>query len=133
VTDVIRAAVYGHLVGDAIGVPYEFRHDIEMVELRRHDTHNQPAGTWSEDGALMLVLLDSLISVGCNADDQGRRALAWWDDGAYTPDGDGAFDIGNATPRRSHGSVRASPPSRPEAPASATRATAASCASCRSR
>src|SRR5687767_5619235 len=95
--ELVRAAVYGHLVGDAIGVPYEFGHHIETVELRGHGTHNQPPGTWSDDGALMLALLDSMLSVGFDPEDQGRRALAWADAKAYTPDGDGAFDIGNTT------------------------------------
>jgi ADP-ribosylglycohydrolase len=96
-SDAVRSAVYGHLVGDAIGVPYEFGHHIETVELRGHGTHNQPPGTWSDDGALMLALLDSLLSVGFDPEDQGRRALAWADAKAYTPDADGAFDIGNTT------------------------------------
>ena len=96
-TDPLRAAVYGHLVGDAIGVPYEFSRRVDSVELRGHGTHNQPPGTWSDDGALMLALLDSLLSAGFDLEDQGRRALAWWNDRAYTPDGDGAFDIGGAT------------------------------------
>ncbi len=98
----MRAAVYGHIVGDAIGVPYEFGHHIETVELRGHGTHNQPPGTWSDDGALMLALLDSLARVGFDPEDQGRRALAWWDERAYTPDGDGAFDIGGATSAALH-------------------------------
>lgn len=90
-SDVIRAAVYGHLVGDAIGVPYEFGapDPNRAVELRGNGAHDQPAGTWSDDGALMLALLDSLVSVGFDPEDQGRRALAWADGGAYTPDGDG--------------------------------------------
>ena len=98
-TDTIRAAVYGHLVADAIGVPFEFTapDPNRTVELRGHGSHNQPPGTWSDDGALMLALLDSLVSVGFDPEDQGRRALAWADAGAYTPDGDGAFDIGGAT------------------------------------
>ena len=109
-TDQIRAAVYGHLVGDAIGVPYEFGHHIETVELRGHGTHNQPPGTWSDDGALMLALLDSLLSVGFDPEDQGRRALAWADARAYTPDGDGAFDIGRRTPAlRSPGCAAGTP------------------------
>jgi hypothetical protein len=94
-TEQIRAAVYGHLVGDAIGVPYEFGHHIETVELRGHGTHNQPPGTWSDDGALMLALLDSLLAAGFDPEDQGRRALAWADAGAYTPDGDGMLDSGH--------------------------------------
>jgi ADP-ribosylglycohydrolase len=96
-TSSYQDAVYGHLVGDAIGVPYEFGHHIETVELRGHGTHNQPPGTWSDDGALMLALLDSLLTVGFDPEDQGRRALAWADAKAYTPDADGAFDIGNTT------------------------------------
>ncbi len=92
-----RAAIWGHLVGDAIGVPYEFQTGIGTVELRGYGTHNQPPGTWSDDGALMLALLDSLSSVGFDPEDQAKRALAWADAGTYTPDGDGAFDIGKAT------------------------------------
>ena len=109
----MRGAVYGHLVGDAIGVPYEFSASDpnRVVEVRGHGAHNQPPGTWSDDGALMLALLDSLLSVGFDPEDQARRALAWWDAGAYTPDGDGGFDIGNATADgRRHG--RAGPGQR---------------------
>jgi ADP-ribosylglycohydrolase/protein-tyrosine phosphatase len=45
----------------------------------------------------MLALLDSLLTVGFDPVDQGMRYLAWSDDGAYTPEGEGKFDIGNAT------------------------------------
>ena len=94
----LEGAVYGHLVGDALGVPYEFQppERIGEVEWRGHGTYDQPPGTWSDDGALMLALLDSLLTTGFDAADQGRRALAWWDDGAYAPGGH-VFDIGNAT------------------------------------
>ena len=97
----IRAAVYGHLVGDAIGVPYEGRRasEIGTVELRGYNAHNQPPGTWSDDGALMLALLDSLKHKGFDPEDEGRRFLDWADRGAYTPEGDGIFDIGNTTGR----------------------------------
>ena len=98
-SELLRAGVYGHLVGDAIGVPYEFTSPDpdRTVELRGNGAHGQPPGTWSDDGALMLALLDSLLSVGFDPEDQGRRALAWLDERAYTPDGDGIFDIGGAT------------------------------------
>jgi ADP-ribosylglycohydrolase len=93
--------VWGHLVGDAIGVPYEFQpaEDIGEVRWGKQGTHRQPPGTWSDDGALMLALLDSLTAegVGFDVEDQGRRALAWRKTNAYTPDRDGAFDIGNTT------------------------------------
>lgn len=53
----MRAAVYGHLVGDAMGVPYEFTAPDagRAVEVRGGGAHGQPAGTWSDDGGRDLV------------------------------------------------------------------------------
>jgi ADP-ribosylglycohydrolase len=95
----LGGAVLGHLVGDAVGVPYEFTgpHDAATVAFGAAGTWRQPAGTWSDDGALMLALLDSLLERDFDPEDQGRRALAWYEGTAYTPDGDGRFDVGNAT------------------------------------
>jgi ADP-ribosylglycohydrolase len=103
--DRLRGAVWGHLVGDALGVPYEFKDasQIRTVEWHGHGTHNQPAGTWSDDGALMLALLDSQLrkrapgEARFDTTEQAKRFLAWREDREYTPDLDGAFDIGNAT------------------------------------
>ncbi len=105
--------VWGHLVGDAMGVPYEFRSAAEVGQVRWGETgtHAQPPGTWSDDGALMLALLDALlldepgepgqretrVTSRFETEEQGRRIVAWRRDKAYTPDGDGVFDIGNAT------------------------------------
>lgn len=88
-------------MGDAIGVPYEGDkpNATGALVMRGGGRHRQPPGTWSDDGALMLALADSLASVGFHPDDQAKRALAWVDKRAYTPDGDGAFDIGGATSR----------------------------------
>ncbi len=106
----LEGAVYGHLVGDALGVPYEFRapDEIGEVEWRGGGRHGQPPGTWSDDGALMLALLDSLLSTGFDLDDQGHRALAWRQDGRYAPGGR-VFDIGEAT-EAALGQVRAGVP-----------------------
>jgi ADP-ribosyl-[dinitrogen reductase] hydrolase len=98
----LAGAIWGHLVGDATGVPYEFRSpddigEIGTIEFGATGTHGQAPGTWSDDGALMLALLDSLLEAGFDPEDQGRRALAWGDQDAYTPDGEGPFDIGNTT------------------------------------
>ncbi len=95
----LAGGIWGHLVGDAVGVPYEFREASEIGEVRFGATgsHGQPPGTWSDDGALMLALLDSLLTAGFDVEDQGRRAVAWYRDGAYTPDGDGRFDVGLTT------------------------------------
>src|SRR5688500_6527211 len=96
--DRLAGAVMGHLVGDAVGVPYEFKLAAAIGEVRfgATGTHGQPPGTWSDDGALMLALLDSLLTCGFDTTDQGRRAVEWFRRGAYTPDGT-VFDSGNAT------------------------------------
>ena len=97
----LAGAIWGHLIGDAVGVPYEFRSSDQIGEVRFGATgsHHQLPGTWSDDGALMLALLDSLLAKGFDPEDQGARALAWRDTGAYTPNGEGFFDIGGTTGR----------------------------------
>ena len=53
----------------------------------------------------MLALLNSLLrnrartEAVFDTNDQAKRFLAWADEGAYTPDHDGKFDIGGATSR----------------------------------
>lgn len=53
----LAGGVWGHLVGDAMGVPYEFRQHVQVGEVRwgEKGTHHQPPGTWSDDRALMLA------------------------------------------------------------------------------
>jgi ADP-ribosylglycohydrolase len=105
----IEGGLVGLLVGDALGVPYEF-HGPEMIPplteieyappigyLRAH--LGTPPGTWSDDGATALALLDSLLTCGrLDADDLGARLLAWRDQGHYAVDGR-VFDIGIQTDR----------------------------------
>jgi ADP-ribosylglycohydrolase len=81
----LRAGIYGVLVGDALGVPYEFRRPGDIGEVMwGARTHRAKPGTWSDDVSLTLALLDSLCSVGFDTDDQARRFLAWADTGAYS-------------------------------------------------
>ena len=98
VSDRLAGAVWGHLVGDAMGVPYEFGPPVlpEEVQWGHRATYRpQPPGTWSDDGGLMLSLLDSLLEVGFDSEDQGRRALDWWLGDAYKPGP--LFDVGLIT------------------------------------
>ena len=93
----LAGGVWGHLVGDAMGVPYEFRRPGEIGEVRwgEKGSHHQPPGTWSDDGGLMLALLDSLLQKGFDLEDQGQKALEWWRGKGYKA-GE-RFDIGNTT------------------------------------
>ena len=47
----LRNAVYGAVIGDALGVPYEFkkRGTFTCSGMIGYGTHHQPAGTWSDD------------------------------------------------------------------------------------
>ncbi len=69
--DRIKGSIWGLLVGDALGVPYEFytpetipsRNEIEFTSPKAFDRAHAgvPPGTWSGDGAQALCLLESLL------------------------------------------------------------------------
>ena len=97
----------GMLVGDALGVPYEFhdptnlppREQLEMAppDGFRRAHHGTPTGTWSDDGAQALCLLDSLLyNDALDPGDLGRRFVSWYQHGYMAVD-NRVFDIGNAT------------------------------------
>ncbi|KFI53094.1 ADP-ribosylglycohydrolase family protein [Bifidobacterium biavatii] len=98
----LHAAVYGQAVGDALGVPYEFepRDSFACTGMTGHGSHNQPAGTWSDDTAMMLATLDSLSDHNGQVDtaDMLAKYRAWITRGEYTPDGT-VFDVGGTTSR----------------------------------
>ncbi|MDO4539091.1 MAG: ADP-ribosylglycohydrolase family protein, partial [Coriobacteriales bacterium] len=95
----LRDAVYGAAVGDALGVPFEFKARGSFVceDMIGFGTHGRPAGTWSDDSAMLLACCDSLRVCGrVDVDDMRARFCAWFNDGAYTPDGV-VFDYGGTT------------------------------------
>lgn len=97
----ILGGLYGSLVGDALGVPVEFasrekRKLDPVIGMRSHGTHGQPAGTWSDDGSLLLCSAESLIEKGFDLQDMGERFLQWFELGHWAAHGL-VFDIGNAT------------------------------------
>lgn len=70
----IEGGIVGLLVGDALGVPYEFHQQHEIPPLTEIE-FDPPAdfrrshggvlpGTWSDDGAHALILLASLLDCG---------------------------------------------------------------------
>jgi ADP-ribosylglycohydrolase len=95
-------ALWGALVGDALGVPVEFQsrgavQKNPVTGMRGFGTHNQPPGTWSDDSSLMLCTVDSLVSCDCfDSEDLGDRFVRWKAKGYWTPQGR-VFDIGIAT------------------------------------
>ena len=100
----LRGGVIGLLVGDALGVPYEFhgpgdipprdRIVIEPPRGFRRAHAGVPVGTWSDDGAQALCLLASLLDRDrLDPDDFGRRLVRWFQDGYLAVDGK-VFDVG---------------------------------------
>lgn len=96
----IRGGLWGALVGDALGVPVEFsereaRDADPVTGLRAFGTWRQPAGTWSDDGALLLCTADGLAQ-GLDYAGVGALFVRWYREGWWTARGD-VFDIGNTT------------------------------------
>jgi ADP-ribosyl-[dinitrogen reductase] hydrolase len=105
----LQGGLIGLLIGDALGVPYEFcppdlipsTVNIEFSPppefYRAH--HGVPPGTWSDDGAQALCLLDSLVDCGrVEPNDLSERFLRWYLDGYFAVDSR-IFDIGTHTAR----------------------------------
>ena len=97
----ILGGLYGSLVGDALGVPVEFAPRAKrvidpVVDMRAYGTHGQPAGTWSDDGALLLCSAKSLVEKDFDTEDMGERFLRWSSRGYWSAHGT-IFDIGIAT------------------------------------
>lgn len=103
----IAGGFYGLLVGDALGVPYEFKHPSEIPPRAEIEfsppvgfarTYPQvPIGTWSDDGAQALALLDSLLRCEkLDLNDLAERIASWREAGQYAVGGK-VFDIGITT------------------------------------
>jgi ADP-ribosyl-[dinitrogen reductase] hydrolase len=102
----IEGGLLGLLIGDALGVPYEFHSASEIpalsdIEFEPPSTfrraHDVPPGTWSDDGAQALVLLASLNDCSkLDLDDFARRLVNWYEHGYMAVD-NYVFDVGNQT------------------------------------
>lgn len=95
----LRNAVYGFAVGDALGVPYEFkqRGTFRCTDMIGHGTWGQPAGTWSDDTSMLLATCDSIRERGkIDLYDIMNNFILWRFTNAYTARGE-VFDVGGTT------------------------------------
>ena len=103
----IAGGLYGLLIGDALGVPYEFHPPRQLPPREQiefdpppgfHRAHGGvPPGTWSDDGAHALCLLASLLhNDALDPEDLGRRLWNWYDLGYLAVDNE-VFDVGIQT------------------------------------
>ena len=116
----IKSGIFGLVVADALGVPYEFKSrekcdNKPMIDMIGYGTYGQPVGTWSDDSSLALATVDgltsSLKSFERNKDDEKanldilelidyediiQKFSNWFFDCEYTPYGE-VFDYGGTT------------------------------------
>jgi len=100
--NIIHAALFGVAIGDALGVPAEFKsrgtlQQQPVQDFEGYKSHNQPPGTFSDDSSLTFCLAESLCT-GYDLNDLANRFIQWLDHGYWTADGI-VFDIGMTTHR----------------------------------
>lgn len=95
----LKAAIYGFAIGDALGVPVEFkqRGTFNVTDMQGYGTHNQPAGTWSDDTSMTIATCDSIRQCGgVDIDDMYDKFCKWLFRAEYTVDNK-VFDAGGTT------------------------------------
>ncbi|MFT3932541.1 MAG: ADP-ribosylglycohydrolase family protein [Chitinophagaceae bacterium] len=98
--DKIKAALFGLSVGDALGVPVEFKtreylKTNPVKGITGYGSWNQPPGTWSDDSSLAFCLAESL-SNGYDINDIAQNFIKWMSKG-YWGAHHTVFDVGGAT------------------------------------
>ncbi len=99
-TPKIKAALLGLAIGDALGVPVEFKRRENLrkspvINMQSQGTHHQPVGTFSDDSSLTFCLAEALTK-GFNLETIGRNFVKWKTENYWTANGV-VFDIGNST------------------------------------
>lgn len=106
--DRLLGGLYGLLIADALGVPYEFRppsdipplNEIEMDPPDGRRAHMVKAGTWSDDGAQALGVLDAFLNARGEAayERLADNLVGWMNRGDFAVNRH-VFDRGNTTMR----------------------------------
>lgn len=100
--NVVHGALFGVAIGDALGVPAEFksREALKLDPIKDfvgYKSHNQPPGTFSDDSSLTFCLAETLC-LGYDLNDLGTRFVLWKNENYWTA-GAKVFDIGMTTNR----------------------------------
>jgi ADP-ribosylglycohydrolase len=99
----VESVLLGVAVGDALGVPVEFRArgTFKVTDMTGFGSHNQPPGTWSDDTSLSLCLADAMAE-GFTGDSLFEKTaenfMRWFEKAEFTAHGK-VFDIGISTNR----------------------------------
>ncbi len=98
----IADGILGLAIGDAIGVPVEFKSREELdaspvIDIQGYGTHYQPPGTWSDDSSLTFCLAETLLE-DFSLQKIANNFILWKSGLIWTPHGQ-VFDIGIQTTR----------------------------------
>ena len=95
-----RGSLIGLAVGDALGMPLEFKERSEfepVTGLEAGGAFDLPIGYWTDDTSMALCLAESLLEKGgYDSYDVMNKYQAWRDKGYRSSTG-ACFDIGNQT------------------------------------
>jgi ADP-ribosylglycohydrolase len=96
----LQKILLGVAIGDALGVPVEFKprlyfRENPVTDMQEFGTYNQLKGTWSDDTSLTLCLAES-IKEGLDLDKLAQKFIAWKNDNYWTAR-TWVFDIGIGT------------------------------------
>ena len=97
----IRDGIVGLTVGDALGVPVEFKSREYLIEnpvtgMMGHGTYDQPKGTWSDDTSLTLATMNSIAEKkAIDLEDIMKEFVAYARQSKYCQYD--VFDYGNTT------------------------------------
>ena len=98
----MKNGIIGFAIGDALGVPAEFKSREELkrypiTDMVGDGTYNVPAGTWSDDTSMTLATIDSIIEKQTiDVNDMASKFLKWFRNAEYTATNE-CFDIGRTT------------------------------------
>jgi len=112
--EVVKNAMLGIAVGDALGSPVEFKYKYENISAGEERSrflkdpvttmlprfgqerdYIKPPGTFTDDTSMTLATADSIAKKGIDYDDMMKRFLAWLHNDDYTTDG--RFGAGGTT------------------------------------
>lgn len=95
----VKDGFFGHAIGDAMGVPIEFKDREELLKkpvtsMIGYGSHSVPEGTWSDDTSMEIATIDSIVNKKkIDYQDIMMNFYYWLKDNKYTPHGE-VFDAG---------------------------------------
>ena len=97
-----KGCLYGSIIGDALGAPYEFKERGSYKAGIRYGTGGNfglRKGEWTDDTSMSLCTINSIMEKGTvDYDDLMNKWYKWYKDG-YMSSRDVCYDIGMTTSR----------------------------------